>query len=104
METEPSPSARPAALKRYWRYNLRLSLTLLAAWALLVLLAAIFARPLNDFTLLGIPLAFYIFAQGAPLCFLLIIGIYARQMNRADDLFAKNNAVDTEKSPSLSNL
>ena len=39
---------------------------------------------LNEFSFLDFPLGFYIFAQGALIAFLLIIGIYVRVMNRLD--------------------
>src|SRR5690606_18360156 len=66
---------RQRALARHWRASLRLTAALLALWFAVVVVAAIYARVLSDFSVLGIPLSFYIFAQGAPLLFLAIIGV-----------------------------
>lgn len=89
---EPPPDAdRRRALARHWRASLRLTAALLALWFVVVIVTAIYARALSAFSVLGIPLSFYIFAQGAPLLFLAIIGVHARQMNRADHRFAKKH-------------
>jgi len=79
----PDTHQRPA-LARHWRSNLRLTGTLLLLWFAIVLGAALFARELNEFHVFGVPGAFYLFAQGAPILFLVIIGVYARAMNRLD--------------------
>lgn len=68
----------------YWRRTQRLTLTLLAVWFLVTFVSGYFAVELNAFSFLGIPLAFYIFAQGALIAFLIIIAIYVRTMNRLD--------------------
>ena len=68
----------------YWRRNLWLILALLVVWAALTFIPAFFARSLSvDF--IGWPFAFWMAAYGAPLAYLVIIGIYARVMNRADE-------------------
>lgn len=68
----------------YWRRNLRLILLLLAAWAALTFVPSFFARGLS-FDFIGWPFAFWMAAYGAPLAYLIIIAIYARVMNRADE-------------------
>ena len=70
--------------RAYWRTNLRLTLALLAVWFLVIFVGAYFAVALNEYSFLGIPLAFYLFAQGALLVFIVIIAIYVRTMNRLD--------------------
>lgn len=77
-------STDPEALRTHWRRNRLLTGGLLLLWFTLVMGTALFAREINKFTLFGVPLAFYIFAQGAPILFLIIIGIHARLMNRLD--------------------
>ncbi|MDX5362641.1 MAG: DUF4212 domain-containing protein [Pseudazoarcus pumilus] len=72
------------ALRSHWRRNRLLTTVLLLLWFIVVLGTALFAREINEHTLFGVPLAFYIFAQGAPILFLVIIGIHARRMNRLD--------------------
>ncbi|MGY6270048.1 DUF4212 domain-containing protein [Achromobacter denitrificans] len=68
----------------YWRRNLWLILLLLAVWAALTFIPSYFARSLS-FGFLDWPFAFWMAAYGAPLAYLIIIAIYARAMNRADE-------------------
>lgn len=75
---------RELAVRHHWRANRILTVILLSIWATLILGVALFARDLNEHTLLGVPLAFYIFAQGGPIAFLLIVVVHARVMNRLD--------------------
>ncbi len=70
--------------RAYWRTTLRLTLALLAVWFLVTFVSAYFAVALNEYSFLGIPFAFYIFAQGALIVFIAIIAIYVRTMNRLD--------------------
>lgn len=77
-----------AALRRHWRHNLAITVVLLTVWLLITLGTALFARELNRVQFFGVPLAFYVFSQGAPITFLLIIGVHARLMNRLDRRFA----------------
>ncbi len=70
--------------REYWRKNLRMTALLLAIWFLVTYVVSYFARELNEFTVLGFPLGFYMGAQGSLLVYVLIIGFYARYMNRLD--------------------
>ncbi|WP_341930075.1 DUF4212 domain-containing protein [Methyloversatilis discipulorum] len=70
--------------REYWRRNLRITAVLLAIWFLVTFVPVYFARPLNEITFLGWPLAFYMGAQGALIVYVIIIGYYARVMNRLD--------------------
>ncbi|QWT46028.1 DUF4212 domain-containing protein [Azospira inquinata] len=70
--------------KRHWRLNRRMTLAFLLVWFLVSFVASFFAADLNQWTLAGFPLGFYIGAQGAPLVFLLLVVVYARVMNRLD--------------------
>ena len=79
----PDPTLTEAR-RHHWRSNLRLTVALLLLWFVVVLGGALFARDINNHLLFGIPAAFYLFAQGAPILFLVIIGIHARVMNRLD--------------------
>jgi|FreactcultureFD7_1027221.scaffolds.fasta_scaffold17079_2 putative solute:sodium symporter small subunit len=78
----PLPVSTPTP---YWRRNLRLILLLLVVWAALTFVPTFFARRLS-FDFIGWPFAFWMAAYGAPLAYLIIIGIYARVMNSADEL------------------
>jgi putative solute:sodium symporter small subunit len=83
MPEPRAPTSKPVSLP-YWRRNLRLILLLLAVWAALTFIPAFFARSLT-FDFIGWPFAFWMAAYGAPLAYLIIVGVYARVMNRADE-------------------
>ncbi len=84
-------SIQPAQ-RRYWRKNLRLTAALLLAWFLITFVGGYFAANLNQVSFLGFPLGFYLFAQGALIAYLIIIGIYVRTMNRLDQEWARDAA------------
>jgi putative solute:sodium symporter small subunit len=69
----------------YWRRNLKLTAALLGIWFLATFGVIWFARDLNEISLFGFPLAFYMGAQGALLIYILIIWYYARRMNELDE-------------------
>jgi putative solute:sodium symporter small subunit len=73
----------PPLRRRYWRRNLRLTGSLLAIWFVVTFVVAFFARELQ-FTVFGYPFSLWVAAQGAPLIYLALIGLYARTMNRLD--------------------
>lgn len=73
--------------REYWRKNLILTGLLLAIWFVVTFVASYFARELNGLVFLGFPLGFYMGAQGALIVYVLIIGYYARTMNRLDKEF-----------------
>ena len=69
----------------YWRYNIRLTVILLAIWALFgFVLGGLLAGELNKVSFLGFPLGYYIAAQGSLAVFVIEIAIYGRLMNRKD--------------------
>ena len=70
--------------REYWRKNLRMTALLLAIWFLVTYVVSYFARELNEFTVLGFPLGFYMGAQGSLVVYVLIIWFYARYINRLD--------------------
>lgn len=89
------PSAGPdlhrpeaqALLQRYWRFNLRLMLTLLAIWFACGLGSSVLlADWLNQFELsgTGFPLGFWFAQQGSIIVFVLLILSYCVAMNRLD--------------------
>lgn len=69
---------------QYWRKTRWLSALLLVAWAIATFGSALIPETLNQYSILGFPLGFYLFAQGLLLFYLLLIGIYVRVMNRLD--------------------
>ncbi len=70
--------------RAYWRCNLWLTLSLLTIWAGVTFVAGYFAVELNEFSFLGFPLGFYVFAQGTLIAYLAIIAIYVIAMKRLD--------------------
>ncbi len=70
--------------REYWRQNLKLTGLLLAVWFVATFVVIWFARPLNEISVAGFPLAFYMSAQGSLIVYLVLIWYYARRMNQLD--------------------
>ncbi len=68
---------------QYWRTNLRITGILLFIWFFVTFVIGYFARDLN-FSFFGWPFSFWVAAQGALIVYVIIIGFYARYMNRLD--------------------
>jgi putative solute:sodium symporter small subunit len=74
--------------RAYWRANLRLILILLVIWFVVPFLGGIvFVDALNEFRLGGYKLGFWIAQQGSIYMFVVLIFVYAQQMNKLDDKF-----------------
>lgn len=73
--------------KEYWRRTLRITAILLSIWFVVTYVVIFFAVPLNQFTFLGFPFAFYMGAQGALIVYVALIVFYAWYMNRLDREF-----------------
>jgi putative solute:sodium symporter small subunit len=75
----------PEQRESYWRYNVRLTTTLLVIWFVVTyLLGGVFAGALNNVVFLGFPLGYYVAAQGALIVFVVEIAVYAKLMNKKD--------------------
>jgi putative solute:sodium symporter small subunit len=72
-----------ARRRRVRRGNWRLTLTLLAVWALVTFGVAYFARALS-FDFFGWPFSFWVGSQGALIVYVAIVVIYAVVMNRRE--------------------
>lgn len=70
--------------REYWRRTVRLTMLLLTIWFVVSFVAMFFARELSTLDFFGWPVPFYIAAQGAPIVYVLIVWLYARQMRRLD--------------------
>jgi putative solute:sodium symporter small subunit len=69
----------------YWRYNIWLTTLLLIIWFVTAyIISGLLAGWLNQFTLLGFPLGYYMAAQGSLAIFVIEIAVYARLMNQKD--------------------
>jgi putative solute:sodium symporter small subunit len=71
--------------EEYWRYNVRLTTILLAIWFVVTyIISGVLAGWLNNYSILGFPLGYYMAAQGSLAIYVIEIAIYARLMNRKD--------------------
>ncbi|MDY6939463.1 MAG: DUF4212 domain-containing protein [Cyanobacteriota bacterium] len=71
--------------RAYWRANVALIRNLLIVWAVVSLgLSILFVRPLNGVNFGQVPLGFWIAQQGAIFVFVILIFIYAFQMDGID--------------------
>ncbi len=69
----------------YWRYNVRLTTILLVIWFVVTyLLGGLLAGALNEFTVIGFPLGYWVAAQGSLAVFVVEIALYAKLMNAKD--------------------
>ena len=72
----------------YWRYNVALTTVLLLIWFVVTfVISGVMAGWLNNYTILGFPLGYYMAAQGSLAIFVLEIAVYAYLMNRKDEEF-----------------
>ncbi len=69
--------------KEYWRKNVRITLILLAIWAVVTFVVGFLARDLT-FNFFGWPFSFWMGGQGALVVYVVIIWYYARYMNKLD--------------------
>jgi putative solute:sodium symporter small subunit len=72
----------------YWSYNVRLTTVLLVIWFVVTfVISGLMAGWLNNYTILGFPLGYYMAAQGSLAIFVIEIAVYARLMNKKDEEF-----------------
>ncbi len=83
---EPSSSYIEQNRRRaYWRANVRLIRNLLIVWALVSLGCGILLVPLlNSIKLGNLPLGFWMAQQGSIFTFVILIFVYAVQMDKLD--------------------
>ena len=94
MPTSASPAARRATggeltqqqRDAYWSYNVRLTIVLLVIWFVVTfIISGLMAGWLNNYTILGFPLGYYMAAQGSLAIFVIEIAVYAKLMNAKDE-------------------
>ncbi|GAB4204583.1 MAG: DUF4212 domain-containing protein [Coleofasciculaceae cyanobacterium] len=75
----------------YWRANTALIRNLLIVWALVSLVFSILlVQPLNALRLGGVPLGFWMAQQGSIFIFVVLIFVYAVQMDKLDRKYGMN--------------
>ncbi|NET01966.1 MAG: DUF4212 domain-containing protein [Sphaerospermopsis sp. SIO1G2] len=71
--------------RAYWRANTALIRNLLIVWALVSLIFSILlVEQLNTIQFFGVPFGFWMAQQGSILTFVVLIFIYALQMDKLD--------------------
>src|SRR5688500_18218173 len=69
--------------QEYWRYNVTLTTILLVIWFVVTyIISGVMAGWLNQYTILGFPLGYYMAAQGSLAVFVLEIATYTYLMNK----------------------
>lgn len=69
----------------YWRANTALIRNLLIVWALVsIVFSILLVEPLNAIRLGGVPLGFWMAQQGSIYVFVILIFVYAIQMDKLD--------------------
>lgn len=69
----------------YWRANKALIRNLLIVWALVsIVFSILLVQPLNALHIGGLPFGFWMAQQGSILIFVVLIFIYAVQMDKLD--------------------
>jgi putative solute:sodium symporter small subunit len=72
--------------QEYWSYNVWLTTILLVIWFVVTfIISGVMAGWLNNYTILGFPLGYYMAAQGSLAIFVIEIAVYARLMNAKDE-------------------
>ncbi len=72
----------------YWKANTSLIRNLLIVWAVVSYgCGIVFAQALNNIKLFSVPLGFWFAHQGAIIIFIVLIYVYAAQMNKIDRQF-----------------
>lgn len=79
---------KEADRKAYWKANIRLVTICLIIWFIVAyVFGIILAEPLNSIKLGGYPLGFWFAQQGSIYTFVILIFVYALQMNKLDRKF-----------------
>jgi putative solute:sodium symporter small subunit len=75
----------------YWRANTALIRNLLIVWALVSLgFSILLVEPLNNFRIGSLPFGFWMAQQGSIYVFVVLIFIYAAQMDKLDRKYGMN--------------
>lgn len=72
----------------YWRKNLKYLIILVALWFITGYVLSLFlVEPLNQFTIGGFPLGFWMSMQGSIVIFIILMFVYVWLMNKLDAEF-----------------
>jgi len=77
----------PEKAAGHWRKTRTLMWISLAIWVFFSFVIHLFAPSLNQITIIGFPLGFYMAAQGSLIAFVILIFWFARRQNAIDEEF-----------------
>jgi putative solute:sodium symporter small subunit len=81
---------------RYWRRTLNRIVVLMAIWLVAgPLMGIVFVRPLNQFSMGGVPFGFWMAQQGAIYVFVILIFVNAWLADRQDHEFDVHETAET---------
>ncbi|MEM9770762.1 MAG: DUF4212 domain-containing protein [Cyanobacteria bacterium P01_D01_bin.73] len=105
MNRSESRSEYRAKSSAYWRANIALIRNLLLIWAFVSIGCSIlFVEALNQIQLGGVPLGFWMAQQGSIYTFVILIFVYAFQMDKLDRRFKDSvKNIDTDSSSTDTN-
>lgn len=77
----------PEKKHAYWRKTSTLMWTILAIWFAVSFIVNMFATQLNEITIIGFPLGFYMAAQGSLIVYVVLCFWNANAQNKIDEDF-----------------
>jgi putative solute:sodium symporter small subunit len=80
--------------REFWSKNLRITAILLFIWFVATFVVGWYARELNELSILGFPLGFYMAAQGSLIIYVVLIWVYAIYMNKMDRQYGVHEGED----------
>lgn len=84
--------------RAYWRANTALIRNLLIVWAVVSIgFSILLVQPLNALRLGGVPLGFWMAQQGSIYVFVVLIFIYAHQMDKLDRKYLRGKEKPLEE-------
>ncbi len=79
--------------RQYWRKTLNITAILLVVWFVATFVVGYFARSLS-FNFFGWPFSWWMGGQGSLVIYVLIIGFYAKYMNKLDHEYGVQETED----------
>jgi putative solute:sodium symporter small subunit len=74
-------------IESYWRENKALMYLIMLIWFIVSYVAAVFASALNNISIIGFPLGYYMGAQGSIVTFVVLNYYYSMKMNQLDQKY-----------------
>ena len=82
-----SPQITPERAQAHWQRTSTLMWITLAVWFFFSFVIHFFVSSLNQISIFGFPLGFYMAAQGSLIAFVILIFWYANRQNQIDEEF-----------------